>query len=84
MRILVTGGAGYIGSHTCLELLQADSEVVVVGTLCNISPIPYKIAPRRSGYSAISYANPFKAKKELGWGLLTGQTNSLLNNISMT
>jgi len=37
MRILVTGGAGYIGSHTCVELLQAGYEVVVVDNLCNSS-----------------------------------------------
>jgi UDP-glucose 4-epimerase len=37
MRILVTGGAGYIGSHTCLELLQAGYEVVVVDNLSNSS-----------------------------------------------
>lgn len=35
MKILVTGGAGYIGSHTCLELLQAGFEVVVVDNLVN-------------------------------------------------
>ena len=35
--ILVTGGAGYIGSHTCVELLQADYDVVVVDNLCNSS-----------------------------------------------
>ncbi len=35
MKILVTGGAGYIGSHTCLELLQAGHEVVVVDNLSN-------------------------------------------------
>lgn len=35
MRILVTGGAGYIGSHTCVELLQAGHEVVVVDNLSN-------------------------------------------------
>ena len=35
MRILVTGGAGYIGSHTCLELLEAGNEVVVVDNLSN-------------------------------------------------
>jgi len=33
--VLVTGGAGYIGSHTCLELLEANREVVVVDNLCN-------------------------------------------------
>jgi len=35
MKILVTGGAGYIGSHTCLELLKAGYEVVVVDNLSN-------------------------------------------------
>lgn len=35
MRILVTGGAGYIGSHTCLELLTAGHELVVVDNLSN-------------------------------------------------
>jgi UDP-glucose 4-epimerase len=35
LKILVTGGAGYIGSHTCLELLEAGHEVVVVDNLMN-------------------------------------------------
>lgn len=35
MKILVTGGAGYIGSHTCLELLNAGDEVVVVDNFSN-------------------------------------------------
>ncbi|WP_018015726.1 UDP-glucose 4-epimerase GalE [Teredinibacter turnerae] len=35
MSILVTGGAGYIGTHTCIELLSAGYEVVVVDNLCN-------------------------------------------------
>ena len=35
IRILVTGGAGYIGSHTCLELLNQGHEVVVADNLCN-------------------------------------------------
>jgi len=35
MKILVTGGAGYIGSHTCVELLDAGHEIVVVDNLSN-------------------------------------------------
>ena len=36
--IFVTGGAGYIGSHTCVELLQAGHEVVVFDNFCNSHP----------------------------------------------
>jgi len=36
--ILVTGGAGYIGSHTCVELLQAGYQVIVVDNFCNSKP----------------------------------------------
>ena len=38
MKILVTGGAGYIGSHTCVELLEAGHDVVIVDNLYNASP----------------------------------------------
>ena len=38
MNVLVTGGAGYIGSHTCLELLNKGYGVVVVDNLCNSNP----------------------------------------------
>ena len=37
MTILVTGGAGYIGSHTCVELLNSGYEVIVVDNLSNSS-----------------------------------------------
>lgn len=38
MSILVTGGAGYIGSHTCVELLNAGYEITVVDNLYNSNP----------------------------------------------
>ena len=38
MKILVTGGAGYIGSHTCISLLESGYEVVVVDNLINSKP----------------------------------------------
>lgn len=37
--VLVTGGAGYIGSHTCVELLNAGHDVVVVDNFCNSNPL---------------------------------------------
>ena len=38
MSILVTGGAGYIGSHTCVELLNAGYEIVIADNMCNAKP----------------------------------------------
>ena len=38
MNVLVTGGAGYIGSHICVELLQAGHDVVVIDDFSNSKP----------------------------------------------
>lgn len=47
--VLVTGGAGYIGSHTTVELLQAGHEVVVVDNLTNASPVALDAVARLAG-----------------------------------
>jgi UDP-glucose 4-epimerase len=49
MKVLVTGGAGYIGSHTCVELLQAGHDVVVVDNLCNGSEESLRRVQRITG-----------------------------------
>ena len=49
MKILVTGGAGYIGSHTCIELIKAGYRVVVVDNLCNSSLESLKRVEKLSG-----------------------------------
>lgn len=42
MQILITGGAGYIGSHACVELLEAGYEIVVVDNFVNSKPAVLK------------------------------------------
>ena len=38
MAVLITGGAGFIGSHTCVELLEAGREIVVLDNFSNSKP----------------------------------------------
>ena len=55
MQILVTGGAGYIGSHTCLELLQAGYEIVVVDNLANSREESLKRVRELTGKTLVFY-----------------------------
>jgi UDP-glucose 4-epimerase len=53
MHVLVTGGAGYIGSHTVLELLVAGHQVTVVDNFCNASPHSLQRVKEISGKSSL-------------------------------
>ena len=55
MSILVTGGAGYIGSHTCVELLQQGYDVVVVDNLCNSNAASLKRVEQLTGKNVTFY-----------------------------
>ncbi len=55
MAILVAGGAGYIGSHTCVELLNRDYEVVVVDNLYNSSEEALRRVRQITGRELIFY-----------------------------
>ena len=53
MKILVTGGAGYIGSHATLVLLEAGHEVVVLDDFSNSSPESLKRVGELAGREAV-------------------------------
>lgn len=55
MKILVTGGAGYIGSHTCVELLRKGMEVIVVDNLCNSNEEALKRVEQITGKKVAFY-----------------------------
>lgn len=54
-KILVTGGAGFIGSHTCVELLASDYDIVIVDNLCNSKEAAVARIEEISGKSVAFY-----------------------------
>ena len=65
MKILVTGGAGYIGSHTCLELLNEGYDVVVLDNLSNSSDESLIRVKNITGKSLVFYKADLLNKKEI-------------------
>ena len=55
MKILVTGGAGYIGSHTSIILLEQGHDVVIVDNLCNSKRVAVKRIEELSGKKVSFY-----------------------------
>jgi UDP-glucose 4-epimerase len=49
MSILITGGAGYIGSHTCVELLGSDREIIIIDNFSNSKPKVLEIIKELTG-----------------------------------
>lgn len=66
MKILVTGGAGYIGSHTVVELLNAGHEVVVLDNLSNASAESLKRVEQITGKSVVFYQKDVRDRYSLG------------------
>ena len=66
MAILVTGGAGFIGSHTCVELLEAGEEVVVLDNLSNASPKSLDRVREITGRDLVFYEGDIRDRDLLG------------------
>ena len=65
MKILVTGGAGFIGSHTVVELLNAGHEVAIVDNLCNSSKKSLARVKRITGKMPTFYKVDIRDEKKL-------------------
>lgn len=65
MAILVTGGAGYIGSHTCVELLKKGYDIIVVDNFSNSKPESLKRVAELSGRDFRIYAADLLDKERL-------------------
>ena len=64
-KILVTGGAGFIGSHTCIELLNNGNEVVVVDNLYNASKKSLEVVERVTGKKVTFYEVDIRDEEKL-------------------
>lgn len=65
MSILITGAAGYIGTHICLELLEAGLDVISVDNYSNSSPLSLQRVEKLSGKKITTYATDIRNRSEL-------------------
>ena len=81
-EILVTGGMGYIGSHTVVQLIENNYKPVIVDNLCNSSKIAIERVEKITGTSIAFY----EAETAMGTDDLTARTTSFEwefnNNVS--
>lgn len=66
MKLLVTGGAGYIGSHTCVLLLEAGHDVTVIDNLCNSSYVALERVQELAGRSLRFVEGDIRSRADLG------------------
>ncbi|AYO52803.1 UDP-glucose 4-epimerase GalE [Acinetobacter wuhouensis] len=77
--ILVTGGAGYIGSHTCVELLEAGHEVVVLDNLSNSSEESLKRVQELTGKSLKFFQGDIRQQQDLDQAFASHQIDAVIH-----
>lgn len=78
-KILVTGGAGYIGSHTCIELLNAGHEVVVLDNLSNSSKESLVRVQALAGQSLMFIEGDIRDSKALDQAFLNHKIDAVIH-----
>jgi len=79
MNILVTGGAGYIGSHTCVELLKAGHQVVVFDNFCNSFPEAVRRVEKISGRQIVQIEGDVRDRAALEQTLRQHQCDAVIH-----
>lgn len=78
-NILVTGGAGYIGSHTCVELLEAGHEVIVLDNLSNSSEESLKRVQELTGKTLKFIQGDIRYQKDLDQVFLSNKIDAVVH-----
>ena len=79
MKILVAGGAGYIGSHTCVELINSGHEIVVVDSLINSKKISIKRVEELTGERITFYKVDVQDREALTDIFIREQVDAVIN-----
>ena len=79
LAILVTGGAGFIGSHTCVELLRRGHEVIVADDHSNSSPAALAAIRDVSGGDLIAYQADMRDQQEMEQIFAENQINAVIH-----
>ena len=69
MKILVTGGAGYIGSHTCVELIESGYTPIVYDNLSNSSTVALERVKEITGQSVTFIEGDIRDTKQLSFAM---------------
>ena len=78
-KILVTGGAGYIGSHTCVELLNAGHEVTVFDNFCNSQPQALLRVERITGKKVPTIKGDLRSRPSLTMALRQSRATAVVH-----
>ena len=79
MKLLLTGGAGYIGSHTCVELLSAGYEVVIYDNFSNSNPIVIERIKQITGKTVSVIQGDIRDKKALIDALVANNCEAVMH-----